>query len=53
MQAPAYLPIYVTLGVMMAIAAFASPLIAHLGPPQGPAIEPFSETTPATVEPTL
>jgi len=52
-QAPAYLPMYVMLGVMMAVAAFASPLIAHLGPPQGAAIEPFSETMPATVETAL
>jgi hypothetical protein len=49
----AYLPLYVTLAVMMVIASFASPLIAHLGPPQGPAIEPLSEISPATAEPAM
>ncbi len=52
-QPIAYLPIYITLAALMAIAAFSSPLIAHLGAPQGPAIAPFSETTPATAEPAL
>src|SRR5205823_1259531 len=33
-QPRAYLPIFGTLGVMMAIAAFSTPLIARMGPAQ-------------------
>jgi MFS family permease len=49
-QPAAYLPIFGTLGAMMVIAAFATPLIARLGKPQGGAIDPISETMAATVE---
>jgi hypothetical protein len=49
-QPLAYLPIYGALAAMMAIASFSSPLIAHLGPPQGPAVEPITEISPATAE---
>lgn len=50
-QPLAYLPIFGVIGGLMAVAITAVPLIARLGPVQGEAIEPFSETMPATVEP--
>jgi hypothetical protein len=46
----AYLPIFATLSAMMLIAAFAPPIIAKLGPVQGPAIEPVTETDPTPAE---
>jgi MFS family permease len=49
----AYVTLFATLGGMMFIGACASPLIAQLGLPQGPAIDPMSETSPATAEPAL
>jgi MFS family permease len=49
----AYLPIFGTLAVMMVAASFAAPLIRSLGELEEPAIEPISQTTPATVEPAL
>jgi MFS family permease len=49
----AYLVIFVTLGAMMFLAVGSAPLIARLGEPEGPAIDPMSEITPATVEPVL
>ena len=52
-QPMAYLPIFITLAAMMFIGACASPLIAHLGPPQGPPIYPLTEISPATAEPAL
>ena len=52
-QPMAYIPLFATLAAMMVIAAACAPLIAHLGQPTGPAIEPITETTPATVEPAL
>jgi MFS family permease len=51
--ASAYLPIFATLAAMMCIAAFSTPLIRRLGQPEAPPIEPFSQTTPATVEPAM
>ena len=49
----AYAPIFATLGAMMVVAAFASPLIARLGEQDVHAIEPISEISPATMEPTV
>lgn len=49
----AYLPLYGTLAMMMLIGAFSSPLIARLGPPRGPAVDPLTEISPATAEPAL
>jgi MFS family permease len=49
----AYMPIFGTLAVMMVAASFAAPLIRSLGELEEPAIEPISQTTPATVEPAL
>jgi hypothetical protein len=37
----------------MIIAAACPPLIARLGEVEGPAIDPITQTTPATVEPAL
>jgi MFS family permease len=46
----AYTPIFASLGVMLALSAFSTPIIAKLGPEQGPRIEPISETMPRTME---
>jgi MFS family permease len=46
----AYIPLFATLGVMMAVSSFAVIFIARLGPVQGPRIEPISEIMPQTVE---
>jgi MFS family permease len=51
MEPSAYLPLFGTLGAMMLLAALCPPIIARLGAKQPPAIEAFSETLPATVEP--
>ncbi len=48
-----YLPPFVTLGVMVATASLATPLIARLGAVSEPAIDPLSEISPATMEPAL
>jgi len=48
-----YLPPFATLGVMVALASLAVPLIARLGAAQGPAIDPLSEVAPSTMEPAL
>lgn len=45
-----YLPIFMTLGAMMIVASFSTPLVAALGVVQGPRIEPLAETAPATLE---
>jgi MFS family permease len=45
----AYVPLFATLGVMVAASSLATPLIAKLGPVQGPRIEPLSEVMPGTV----
>jgi MFS family permease len=52
-QPSAYIPLFGALAAMMWVSPLASPVIAQLGPPQGPAIEPLSETGPATAEPVL
>lgn len=49
----AYLPIFGTLGVMMVIASFSTPLIARLGAADEQAIEPMTEIRPSTMEPTV
>jgi len=49
----AYLPLFGTLGAMMIIAAFSTPLIAKLGAADDAAINPMSEISPATMEPTV
>lgn len=46
----AYLPPFVTLGVLMVIAAFSAPIIAKLGEPQAGAISPLREISPPTME---
>lgn len=46
----AYVPLFVTLGAMIAASSLAVYFIARLGPVQGPAIEPLSEVMPRTVE---
>jgi len=48
-----YLPVFATLGVLVASASLAAPLIARLGSPAEPAIQPLTETSPATLEPAL
>jgi MFS family permease len=49
----AYLPIFVTIALMMVAACGCLPLIARLGEVQRAPIDPLTETTPATVEPAL
>jgi MFS family permease len=46
-----YLAPFGTLGLMMAVAAFSTPIIAKLGQPDEAAIDPLSEIMPATMEP--
>jgi hypothetical protein len=46
----AYEPLFATVGVMLALSAFAVPFISRLGCVQGPRIEPISEMMPRTVE---
>lgn len=48
-----YLPPFVTLGIMVALASLATPLIARLGAVRSPAIDPLSEIAPPTMEPAL
>lgn len=48
-----YLPPFVTLGLMVAAASLAAPLIAKLGVATKPEINPLSEIAPATMEPAL
>jgi DHA1 family multidrug resistance protein-like MFS transporter len=50
-EAMAYMPHFATLGVLMIIAAFSTPLIARLGEADERAISPISEISPATMEP--
>jgi MFS family permease len=52
-QPHAYIPLFATLGLLMLIAAACPPLIARLGDVEGPAIEPITQTSPATMEPAL
>ena len=52
-QPAAYVPLFATLGVLMFVAAACTPLIARLGDVEGPAIEPLTQTTPATIEPAM
>jgi MFS family permease len=52
-DALAYLPMFGTLGALMVIAAFSTPLIAKLGAPDESAIHPMSEISSATMEPTV
>jgi hypothetical protein len=47
----AYMPHFGTLGALMIIAAFSTPLIARLGVADEKAIDPISEIAPATMEP--
>lgn len=49
----AYLPMFGTLGALMLIAAFSTPLIARLGAPDETAINPLSEISPETMEVTV
>jgi len=49
----AYLPLFGTLGALMIIAAFSTPLIAKLGIADESAISALSEISPATMEPTV
>ena len=49
----AYLPLFGTLGALMVLAAFSTPLIARLGVQDQGAIEAMSEIAPATMEPTV
>ena len=46
----AYIPLFATLGVMIAASSLAVPFIARLGAVQGPRIEPISEVMPGTME---
>jgi hypothetical protein len=52
-DALAYLPHFATLGAMMVIAAFSTPLVAKLGVADEQAISALSEIAPATMEPTV
>ena len=49
-QPHAYIPLFLTLGVMLAGSSVAVRFIAKLGPVQGPRIEPLSEVMPGTME---
>ena len=49
----AYLPIFLTLGVMMVLAATAMPLLARLGDVCDPPVRPLAEIMPATIEPAM
>jgi MFS family permease len=51
-QPPAYIPIFGTLAAMMLVSALSTRLIPRLGDPVV-AIEPITETSPATAEPAL
>ena len=53
-QPLAYVPLFATLGVLMLAATGCAPIIARLGDVDASAaIEPVTQTTPATVEPAL
>jgi len=45
-----YMPPFITLGVLMIVAAFSAPIIAALGKPVDKAINPLTEIDPATME---
>jgi MFS family permease len=47
----AYLGPFLTMGIMMIVASFSIPFIARLGPAGASVVEPFTETSPATLEP--
>lgn len=49
----AYVPLFAMLGIMMIVATQCTRLLARLGPVCAPAIEPMSQTMPATAEPLL
>jgi MFS family permease len=49
-QPLAYLPLFVAVGATLFVAAFSPMILTHLGPVQGPAVDPISETDPATAE---
>jgi MFS family permease len=44
-----YMPPFITLGVLMIVAAFSAPIIAALGMPDEKAIDPLAEIDPATM----
>ena len=46
----AYTPLFGTLGGMMVFATLCTPLIARLGKPDQPPLDPLTEVTPATLE---
>ena len=46
----AYTPLFGVLGGMMVFATLCTPLIARLGKPDQPPLDPLSEVTPATLE---
>jgi hypothetical protein len=52
-DASAYLPHFATLGGLMIVSAFSTPLIARLGAADEGVIHPMSEISPATMEPTV
>lgn len=52
-QPSAYVPLFATLGALMLVSAGCTPLIHRLGAVEGPAIDPMTQTTPATVEPAM
>jgi MFS family permease len=49
-QPHAYIPLFVIVGIMLALSSLAVPFISRLGPVQGPRIEPLSEVMPRTAE---
>lgn len=50
-DAGAYWPLFVTMGALMVVSAFATPLIARLGVADESAIDPASEIKPTMMEP--
>ncbi len=49
-QPLAYVPLFVAVGLTLFVAAFSPMILTHLGPVQGPPVDPISETDPATAE---
>jgi hypothetical protein len=46
----AYLPLFAAVGATLVVAAFSPMILTHLGPVQGPPVNPISETDPPAAE---
>jgi MFS family permease len=49
-QPLAYVPLFAAVGVTLFVAAFSPMILTHLGPVQGPPIDPLTETDPPKAE---